>query len=223
MDTIPHGDSSEVSGRPAGITLAAGSLLVVLFMAMHPTGHGHAGASLLEHLMQDRNAIVHGVLIALMVPVLVGFVAFAARLGLHRLWALTGLVLYGIGILAGMSAALVNGFIVPAVAAHFASHGDAGVELATPSLVLCHAVNTACAQVDVIGVSAAAVFWGCGLLRRQGLLRAVGALGIVCGAVPLLALALGRLPMDLHGFGAFILMQTVWGLGVAAALIRRRV
>jgi hypothetical protein len=231
MDTpAPHSTVSDTTGRPAGLVLGAGAVLMVVFMAMHPAPHagaGHDAPSLLEHLRSDRNSVVHAVLVALMVPVLVGFTALAARLGLRRVGVLAGLVVYALGTLAGAVAALVNGFVVPRIAGLFADQpglsADAAVQHASPVLALCHTVNTLCAQVDVIGASLAGVLWGLALAQRPGWNRAVGAIGIVCGALPLAALTAGRLPMDVHGFGGFVMLQSLWALAAASALVRARV
>ena len=49
---------------------------------------------------------------------------------------------------------------------------------------------------------------------------AIGALGIVGGALLTLALLLGALSMNVHGVGAFLVCQAAWCLAVAALLIR---
>ena len=60
------------------------------------------------------------------------------------------------------------------------------------------------------------------LLPKGGASRGVGILGLLCALVPLVALAGGHLRMDLHGFGAFLLMQAIWSCAVAVLLLRGR-
>jgi hypothetical protein len=45
----------------------------------------------------------------------------------------------------------------------------------------------------------------------------------VLGFAPLVALAIGYLPMDIHGVLAFIVTQTVWSIAVGVLLIRGRI
>jgi hypothetical protein len=49
-----------------------------------------------------------------------------------------------------------------------------------------------------------------------------GGFGCVVGAGAVVALLSGRLPMNVHGVGAFVLAQAVWGVAVAVLLMRNR-
>ena len=50
----------------------------------------------------------------------------------------------------------------------------------------------------------------------------VGVMGLIVAGLPLIALVAGYLPMDIHGFGGFVLVQSLWYLAIAAQLVRGR-
>ena len=78
------------------------------------------------------------------------------------------------------------------------------------------------ARLGVVALSAAVLLWSVVLAHYAGASRLVGLLGIVAAAAPPLFMFAGHLPMNVHGFGAFILTQSIWYLAVAVLLIRHR-
>ena len=94
--------------RTAGIALIAAAAASMLAMAHHPTSL-RAGAMI---------GIVHGVMILVVGAMLYGFSHFARRRGLGRPAVLAGLIAYGIGAAANIGAAVINGFVAPALPGH---------------------------------------------------------------------------------------------------------
>lgn len=212
-------------GRTSGIVLACGSITMLVFMAMHPSPHAHDSNGLISELAAGAvfNGTVHGVLMGTLAVVLLGMVGFAEQLGLRRIIVRGGLTAYAIGVVALIGAATVNGFIVPAVAARYAGDDPGVLDRIRALLVLCHEMNQACDHLGIVALSAAALLWSLELLRRGGASRAIGVLGLICGLLPPAALFAGRLPMNVHGFGGFVLLQTIWYLAIAVQLIRGRI
>src|SRR5438105_7176724 len=103
------------SGRAAGVAIALASLLSVAFMATHPTVHAREPADFVAAVGRRAvvNGVVHGSLIALVAVLVCGLSCLASRLGMNSVWVRAGLVAYGLGAIAEVAAALVNGFIVP--------------------------------------------------------------------------------------------------------------
>jgi hypothetical protein len=218
---LPEG--RDPCARNSGILLAVAALLMVFFMALHPRIHADHGADFTEAvaLVATRNAVIHGALIAVLVLLFTGLLGLAERLGLHLMPVRLGLVACALGAVALIAAAALNGFAVAELAAELREHDRtaAGLE---PLFMLCHAINTAAARIGVVALSAAVLLWSFVLAHRTGASRLVGLLGLVVAAAPPLFMFAGHLPMNLHGFGAFILTQSVWYLAVAAQLIRNR-
>lgn len=162
--------------RAAGIALIASAGLSMLAMAHHPANL-HGGALI---------GIVHGAMILFVGMMTFGFAQFALRLGLDRPAVLAGLVGYALGAIAEIAAATVNGFAMPALAGHGASH---------EAIDALWFLNQALAGVGVAAIGAAYTLWSLALWRRHKL---VAGLGILAGAVPALLLLGGWIDMHLH-------------------------
>jgi hypothetical protein len=83
------------------------------------------------------------------------------------------------------------------------------------------AINQAFAKVFVIASSAAILLWSATILAHGQLSRAAGVLGAIVGVLALLAVVIGHLRLDVHGFGAVVLCQGIWMITVGVLLIRQ--
>jgi hypothetical protein len=193
-------------------------------MMAHPTVHARGVADFVDAVVQGafRNTLVHSALIALVAALLCGYWGLSSRLGMRSLVVRGGLIAYLLGALALIAAGVINGLVLPELAARFQGRPPEQLEVLRPGLALCHAVNQVCSRVGTFALSVAVVLWSVALTRRPGAARAVGVFGYLAGALPLLALLGGHLRMDVHGMLAFLLAQTAWGLAVAALLLRER-
>jgi len=198
--SLPAGD------RAAGALMIAAALLSVGAMAHHPSGAGASG---------DLARFVHGALIALAMVLLAGFARFTARLGWHSFAGMSGFILYAAGVSGAVMAALVNGFVVPALAAR----GDVPEAIRA----LCWELNQAFAHASAYALSGAFVLWGAALVRHKaGRDRLLGAVCLAAGLLPGLALASGA--VNLHVAGALLVYSAHWAASAAvgAWLLARR-
>jgi hypothetical protein len=171
--------------RAAGIALIGAAAASMFAMAHHPASL-HGGALI---------GIVHGAMILFTGMMMFGFAQLSRRLGLERPAVLAGLVAFAIGAIAEVGAATVNGFAMPALAAHGASH---------EAIDTLWFLNQALAGLGVAAIGAAYTLWSLALWRRH---KVVAALGVVAGAGPALLLLGGWINMHLH-----------WAILVYAAL-----
>src|SRR5512144_1922292 len=120
-DEIQNSAERDDSARVAGIVLIVVPLLSILMMAHHPSAGSHEPASLVAEIADKAplSRIVHGVLIALMGAELFAFIAFCRRLGFERSAVRAGFVAYSIGTGAMIGAALISGFVISDLAAHY--------------------------------------------------------------------------------------------------------
>jgi hypothetical protein len=213
------------SGRSAGVAIALASVLSVAFMAHHPTVHAHKPSEFVAEMTLQAAAdrVVHGFLIALMGILLYGFTCLASRLGMNSFCVRAGLIAYVVGIIAVIPAALVDGFIIPDFASRYQSRPAEDLQTMQHILTLCGVAIRVCSRAWVVAVSTAVILWSTAFVHRSGLLRAVGIFGWIAGALPLIALFSGYLPMNVHGVLAFIFCQGTWNLAVARLLIRNRI
>jgi hypothetical protein len=164
----------------------------MLVMAHHPHQAG----------LLELGQHVHGAMIAIVALTALGLAWFARGLGLDRLTVLAGLIAYGIALFADIGAATINGFVVTNLVAHGVSD--------RPILLLAWEANQALARLGVTAAGVAFLLWSAELVRRRGWGRALGVLGILAGAVPMLLLATGLMSMNLKGAVPIYAGQALW-------------
>ena len=198
-------DADRIAGTCLGIAAAA----TVLAMAHHPTGpHGGDGGG----------DFIHGAMIVLLAVMAFGFFHFALRRGFSRPVILAGAVADGFSLVANFGAATINGFVVPALAAR----GPEAVGHDT--FLLAWYANQALARLGVYATGAAYVLWSIDFLRRDGLMnRAIGAVGVVAGAVPATLLLSGQAAMELRVAFPVYSAHAVWAILVALQMLRRKI
>lgn len=194
---------------------------MVVFMAMHPMPHSHELGNVVKSLAEGGtyNTAIHGVLIGLIVLVLIGTCGLAAKLGLGALEVRGGLVAQALATVILIGAATVNGVILPRLCEKYSAASGDRLEPARALLILCAEANHACDHIGIWLQSAAIVLWSLALVRRKGS-GALGAFGFLLGLAAPTALVAGKLPMTVHGFGAFVLATAVWYVWSGSWLIR---
>jgi hypothetical protein len=200
----------------------AASILSVCFMVYHPRVHAHGMAEFVEAVRAELlvNGVVHGSLIALLAVLAAGYSVLTTRI--DGVLARMALVSFGLGVVCGTAAASINGLIMPQFVLAAARKSSVDLESIRPILDFCHAANQVCSRIWIVAAAAAVLLWSLALLKRSGPARTVGVLGALLGLTPLAALALGYLPMDVHGVLGFIVTQTIWSVAVGVLLIRGR-
>ena len=204
--------------RESGVLLIAGALAILLVAASHPTGHDIATAANPERVVR-LNAAVHGGAIGAVALLIAG------TLGLHR-WldrttpSTVALTLFALSGAAAVCAAVASGFVAPEILARMRGTTDVS------SLELLGwytwRVNQGFARVQVGASAAAILLWSVSLLRMsRGAGRAGGGFGLLAASAVLIALLSGRLPLDVHGFGAVMLAESAWLIWIGVVLMRR--
>jgi hypothetical protein len=216
-----HMTISSSTSRRAGIVLASCAALAVVAIAFHPfvtvRGTAPALAQIREFALVDR--LVHGSLIVVSVGLFFGLVVFAVQRGLQRELVLTGLIAYVIGLIAVIGAALIDGFIVPAVASRF---GTASKELASAAALLAFSASAiqVLTKFGLAAISAAILFWSLDLARDRGMPRISGIIGIVAALIVPAIITTGG-ALSAHAVGAILLVQAAWYIAIAVLLITR--
>jgi hypothetical protein len=215
------------TGRRApaeALALAAGSVLFVLALAHHDAGGPPTGVADAVHQLAAEGGgqrLVHALLCACAALLAFGYSGLAMRLGLSRAPVRAGLIAYAIATFAVMAQTLLDGIVLPQVAARFAQAPDADLAALKPVLVFAGALLGTLFQVWVLASSIAILLWSAALAIHPGSNRAAAALGVAAGILPLAALPSPALH-SLAGIGALAGAQSLWGLAVAAQLARGR-
>lgn len=196
--------NTDSRNRIAGILLIFAALLIVFTMGHHPS-HSHGDGWL--------NRIVHGGMLVLLTVAFTGLVRFAQWRGLDRLTVMSGLLVYSISAFAHVIAAMMNGFIVPAV---HASGAEAGHDI----FMLGWQINQMFARLGVYATGAAFVLWSADLLVRDGLFgRIIGVVGLAAALGPTIALLMGQsmnVPVAFASYAA----HSLWMILVGVLLVK---
>lgn len=229
MNTFPGDPSAKSqaneSNRGYGFLLIGASVVMVTFMAMHPTVHVHDPESFVDEMtgIAHLNNIVHGSLIATMGLVVLGLSGLCSQLGWRSMLVRGGFIAYVMGALGGMFAAITNGFVVGLLMEYTDGDADTVLDRLDATLSALHVFSEICSQLFVIAASVAVMAWSINMLLKSGGMRIVGVVGLTVGILPLALLLVGHLRMNVHGFGLFVLLQAVWYISASVLLIRARV
>jgi len=201
--------------RLAGLALILGALCGILTLTFHPGGQHRVTPAQLETLI----AVVIGVH-ALAITGLP--VSFAGALGLTKQIqspvALFGLIVYGFGCAAVMTAAAFSGLVTPFLFRQLGDHTAADQWHAY--IQYNHAINQAFAQIGAIAFSAAILLWSFVSLKSRPLPRPLAVYGIILGTATMIAIFTGLLNVELHGFRLMTMAQALWFIWVGVVLWR---
>lgn len=149
--------------QSAGHSLVAGSVLVFVTMALHPSGGS------LEHLARIHNVIVvsHALAIASIPLLALGFWGLSIRLMTPSALSLLAFFTVLFGLVAVMLAGLFNGLVLPFFALR--QPGQTGAALDTVKLILDYgfAINRSLDCVFIAAISIALGIWS-GLILHTG-------------------------------------------------------
>lgn len=201
--------------RTGGLALIIGSICMVVTMAFHPSG------GTVEKLIQFASLTRYTHALALLsLPVsLLGFVVLARRVGPAGPVATAALVLIGFSFIAAMSAAVINGFAVPAMVEHTGAKPESR-DMLVAVLRYNHFLNAAFAQVHMVAAAAAMLLWSLAILKSGGLPAWAGWLALLFGVLELAGVFAGVMNTSVHGFGLFVLSFSIWTIIVGALLCR---
>lgn len=191
--------------RLGGGAMIAGAVMGLVTMTFHPSDTARPWLVVAVHALAIASA-----------PLL-AYGGFVLARRLSGAWSELAFAFYALSGVATLLAAAASGLVAPGLAAY--AHGGAdgrGHALFTYN----HLLNQAFARVLVAASSAAIGLWSVEILRTRRMGRAAGVLGCAIAAVVLPLLFFGHLRLDVHGFGAVVLGQTVWLVMVGLELRR---
>jgi hypothetical protein len=211
--------------RSAGFTLVACAALAIFFMLHHPSTGAHELAQALDEI-RDEGAIsawVHGLLILVMVGIWFGAFGLTRMLGTERELTIVAFLFFSLGTLAYCLAAMVSGFIVPAIGARYAGTPGAEMQQALGMLRVSFISNQAFANAGLVGTSAGIFIWSLELGVHKTAYRWLGFVGALAGLVPLVMMVTGNLTLHLAGMTWVVVAQSAWYAMAGVVMLRHRV
>lgn len=212
--------------RGSALCMFIGTGIILAAMSVHPTAHTHDLATFFRETADGAllNRVVHGSAIFGMWISFCGQCGLALALGLHRPIVRLGLIFALVGAIVLTGAATANGVILPWLAERYVEADAATQQSARPLLVFTTAANRACDHIGIVALGLGLAAWSVVLLRSPATL-ALAIAGFICGVGPIVALFIGKLPMTVHGFGLFALVQGLWiiaaGIALRTGVVRR--
>ncbi len=202
--------------RVAGIALIAGALVPLLIIGLHPTAHDLASDGAARH-QALVNRLVHSVMLAAQPVLFLGLLGLSRQLGWSPL-PTAALVVYGFGIAAVLSAAVVSGFVAPGVIERMASAESGAEPTYQALLVYSGLLNQGFAKVYVVSSGVAFMLWSAAIWATGRLSRAAAVLGLAAGTALALGVVSGHLRLNVHGIIVVTLLQALWLVVVGGQL-----
>lgn len=195
--------------RLSGMALIAGSVGMIITMALHPSGHV-AAADMVP--MIRKIIAVHGLALACLPILFLGTLGLSRRITCDNHLELIAVVFYAFGLFAIMNAGVANGLVFPVLLRRIADSAGSPQAIEAWRTIARYNfyVNQAYAQVFVAASSVAILLWSASIWRSRELRRGLGIYGCLLGPVTLGALFSGHLNLDVHGFGIVVLGQAIW-------------
>jgi hypothetical protein len=203
-----------LTSRVAARALVVGTIGLFVTMGLHPTG-AEALANAERGGLNLLARGVHALAIAMMPLLLVGFLGVTRRLQARPGLSACAFASWGLALVSVMLAAIMSGLVAPALADRIAESAASQRDDLLRLLRYTGTLNQAFAAVYVALGGAAMVAWSLALRAERGAPRLLPWLGVVAGAVAAVGTLGGWLALDVRGFGAVVLGQGVWMLGVA--------
>ena len=202
--------------RKSGLALIAGSLGMIVTMAVHP--HGAVAAAQVESMARNLT-IVHSLALASLMVLFLGALGLSQRLKSADRFDTIGLVLFAFASIAVMSAAVMDGLVAPNVMRRIVEAGAGAGGSWRVAFRYNFEVNQGFARLYAVTSSIAITFWSLSILRNRTLARGLAIYGCVIGVASVIAVVAG-LAMDVHGFGAVVLGQAIWFVTAGVLLPR---
>jgi hypothetical protein len=203
--------------RKAGIALIAGSLGLILTMAVHPTAGGSLTEEQVVHLMR-LSGFAHSLAIASTVALFLGACGLARRLAASDRYSFAAIVIFGFACIAIVMAASVSGFIIPSILKRMVRDDAANAHQWRIVIYGIFQINQAMAKIYSVGASIAMVLWSATSLRSGGLRRGAAIYGCIIAVLITIGVGSGHVQLDVHGMAAVGVGQAIWFIVVGLQL-----
>jgi hypothetical protein len=225
MQQVDSGSAAALvpDGRVAGFVIVASAVLALGAIARHPTvGAARGSADVLAQVaaLSTADEIVHGTLIVLVGALLFGFTVFSQRCGLHRGVVLLGLIGFAIASVNMIGAALLDGFLIPALASRSAGASPQSIDVALQVITAAATAIQILTKFAIAVTAVAVASWSVGLVRSSGVSRTAGFVGLASAVVSVVILISTR-HLNPHSLGVIVAVQSIWYGTIGILLIRR--
>jgi len=204
--------------RKSGIALIAGSIGVIVTMAIHPVSSPSLTPEQVDHLM-SLSGIAHSLAIVSILSLFLGACGLARSIAAADRISFAALVIFALACVGIFIAAAVSGFVVPSIMKHMAHDVPEAASQWKIVIYGIFQINQAFASIYSVAASAAIILWSISALRNGGLARGTAIYGCIISTLIIVGVCVGHLRMDVHGMAAVSLGQTIWFILVGSQLL----
>ena len=210
--------------RTYGIVIGVSTFLAIAFVAHHPVPTVNAGPGVLASIDQIRSMdhIIHGGLIVLLLALMTGFAGFADQVARARPAMRAGLIMYLTGCTGAIGAAVLDGFVIPDIARHFAAAPADEQKIAYDLIVLAGFSIQNLSKMAFILMSGGILTWAVTLLVTRSPMWTAGVVGLFAGGAPILLLIGTSLLLRPSTLVGILCAQSIWNTCIAWSLVTRR-
>ena len=207
----------------AGIILIATTLISLFMMMHHPTVAAKNTSAQVAEILQETliNNAVHGSLMLMVIVTLIVYLLYSYHRGFDKVTIIIAQLFFGIGTMAMIGAALINGFIYPDFVQGFSSATADDLDQISAIKALLWSCNQSLAKMAVIFMSIAMIFWSYELFNKQNINRIIAILGIAAGLYCGLAILLAFIELNLSGMTRIVAIQGIWHFAMAYIMIKK--
>jgi hypothetical protein len=204
--------------KASGISLIAGSLLMIATMVLHPAGGS------MEHIFRIRNAamISHALAIFTLPFMAFGFYGLSALLHTKSRLSILSFIIACFGLLAGMIAATINGLTLPLFVASYSSQMEQAPALIKPIVQYGSFINKPMDYILMAALSLSIFIWSLLIIRSACFPKWVGYYGMAIIPLGVLAVLFKFDFTSLFGFRVFVFSMTGWILGMGVLMTKSR-
>ncbi len=216
------GGTSDIHLSLYGWILIVGAILTIGFAMIHPHITAHQVADVLKQMAAGAvfNGWVHGILMALYLVLVSGFMSFSRSIGFDKPLVSLAMIAYGVGAFAMLGAATINGFAFGMFAERYATIRPDQFNSVAASLNVLGSLSGIWAIVGAVASSLAILLWSADLMRLRSAWRLIGLAGIVIGMATSAMIIAGSMILDVHGFRLLVLFQSIWTVAVGVQMVR---
>ncbi len=207
-----------------GYFLIICSFLAIFIMAHHPTVSSSGEHAIATEIIDEAplNQSVHGLMIVMTISFYWALSYLTDALGRSKYAVRMADQVFLLATIAMAGAALISGFLTPALANNFLNVDAASQGHFLSLLRSSHAMNQTLAQAGTIGYGLALILWSTALSALTGLNRLSGVVGVIAGVGLIAALGMGYLRLDVFGMTLALIVIIVWFCLIAVQMIRRK-
>lgn len=185
-------------------------------MVLHPSGGS------VEHIINISTIIIvaHSIALLAMPFLLLGFWGLTLRIGKDDILSVAAFIIMGVGILAAICAAAINGLALPLFLQHYRDASPEVIASIKPIVKYNTSLNHAFDFIYIAASVLAILFWSTRIIQANRLAKWLGWMGLVICIMTVFFLIAGFVFTNVSGFRIFILALVVWVVAVAVDLIK---